>query len=90
MLTEAELFFIPFQIYLMRALLPHGSEAGRGFDLVTFSTACLAPKLLFDVNPVIGFGDELVERLFNAEHVPGRLRHERDLRCAMRAMSNLS
>ncbi len=64
-------------------------EAGRGFDLVTFSTACLAPKLLFDVNPVIGFGDELVERLFNAEHVPGRLRHERDF-VAMRAMSNLS
>lgn len=89
LLTEAELFFVPFEILLMRAFLPGGAGAGRGPELLTFSTACLAPKLLFDVKPVIGFGDELVEKFFNDEHVAGRVRHEHDLRKAMRVLSGL-
>ena len=86
-LDETELFFLPFEIFLLRAFTGGGGEVSRGVRVVTFSTACLSLALLFNLEPLVGFGPELVKGYFKEEHAPGRVRHERDLRLAIRRIS---
>ena len=86
-LDETELFFLPFEIFLPRAFNGGGGEVSRGVRVVTFSTACLSLALLFNLEPLVGFGPALVEEYFRGEHAPGRVRHERDLRLAIRRIA---
>ena len=86
-LDEPEQFFLPFEIFLLRAFTGGGGEVSRGVRVVTFSTACLSLALLFNLEPLVGFGPGLVEGYFKEEHAPGRVRHERDLRLAIRRIS---
>lgn len=86
-LDETDLFFLPFEIFLLRVLTGAGGEVARGVRVLTFSTACLSLALLFNLEPLVGFGPELVEEHFQAEHAPGRVRHEQDLRVAIRRIA---
>jgi hypothetical protein len=86
-LDEMGLFFLPFEIFLLRVFTGADGEVSRGVKVVTFSTACLSLALLFNLEPLVGFGPELVEEHFRGEHAPGRVRHERDLRLAIRRIA---
>lgn len=86
-LDEAEMFFLPFEIFLLRVFTGAGGEVSPGVKVVTFSTACLSLALLFDLEPLIGFGPELVNEYFYEDYAPGRVRHERDLRLAVRRIA---
>lgn len=87
LLDETDLFFLPFEIFLLRVFTGADGEVSRGIKVVTFSTACLSLALLFNLEPLVGFGPRLVEEHFQAEHVPGRVRHERDLQRAIRRIA---
>ena len=82
-LDDADLFFLPFEVFLLRVFAGPGGEVSRAVRVVTFSTACLSLALLFDLKPLIGFGRGLVEEYFYEAYVPGRVAHERDLRLAV-------
>lgn len=87
LLEEMDLFFLPFEIFLMRAFAGADGGVSQDLTIATFSTACLSLALLFDVQPVIGFGPDLVNEYFYETHAPGRDRHERDLRLAVQRIS---
>jgi hypothetical protein len=86
-LDETEQFFLPFEIFLLRVFTGAGGEVTPGVRVVTFSTACLSLALLFDLEPLVGFGPELVAEYFYENHAPGRVRHERDLLLAIQRIS---
>jgi len=83
LLTRPNLFFIPFEIFLLQTFRAETEKALRDLKIVTFSTACLSLVALFNLRPIIGFGSELVSEFFYEDYVQGRIRHERDLQLAV-------
>ena len=83
LLADPNLFFVPFEIFLLRAVLSESTRVPQDLKIVTFSTACLAPAVLFDVRPIVGFGADLVNKYFYEDHAAGRNRHELDLQQAV-------
>lgn len=86
LLTEPNLFSIPFEIFLLQ-LFPENEAALRRLRIITFSTACLTLEALFALGPVVGFGNDLVTRFFKPNFVTGRIQHEDDLRLALQRLS---
>jgi len=87
LLAEPKIFFVPFEMFLMRVFLGASSELPQDLKIVTFSTACLSPALLFNTKPVIGFGAELVSKYFHGDYASGRIKHERDLQLAIQRIA---
>jgi len=87
LLTDPNLFFMPFEVFLLQAFLGENDEAPRGLKIITFSTACLSLPVLFKLNPIIGFGSELVKTSFFENYITGRLRHEEDLHLAVQTLA---
>lgn len=87
LLDDPELFFLPFEIVLKRVWAGEDGRISSDVRIVTLSTACLSLALLYDLEPLVGFGDDLVTEYFFAPYIPGRLRHERDLRRAIQRIS---
>ena len=87
LLTDPNLFFIPFEVFLLQAFLGHNEEASRDLKIITFSTACLSLPVLFNLNPIIGFGSEIVKASFFENYITGRLRHEEDLHLAVQTLA---
>jgi hypothetical protein len=87
LLAEPKLFFIPFEMFLMRVFMGENGELPQHLKIVTFSTACLSPALLFRLKPVIGFGAELVRKYFHEDYASGRIKHERDLQLAIKRIT---
>ena len=71
----------------MRVFLGASSELPQDLKIVTFSTACLSPALLFNTKPVIGFGAELVSKYFHGDYASGRIKHESDLQLAIKRIA---
>ncbi len=76
-LTEPELFFLPFEVFFLAA------NIARDAKIFAVSSACLSFKLLFDVPTSIGFGDDLTTQRFDPPHAPARIEHERILNSAL-------
>ncbi|MBD1845960.1 hypothetical protein H6F89_21610 [Cyanobacteria bacterium FACHB-63] len=76
-LTEPNLFFLPFEVFFLKAL--------QNFEIrvFAFSSACLSLKLLFDVPSFVGFGTALTTCYFAPEFVTARLEHEQVLQNAI-------
>jgi hypothetical protein len=87
LLDETDLFFLPFEIFLMSAFTDINAEVTQCIKIVTFSTACLSFPFLFNLKPIVGFGSELVNEYFDERFAPGRDAHERDLRLAIQRIS---
>ena len=88
LLTEPNLFFVPFEIFLMQIFRGENEKALRDLKIVTFSTACLSLEVLFSLGPLVGFGSELVSNFFYEPYVSGRIRHESDLKRALQKLSS--
>ena len=76
-LTDPFAAYLPLETLLLE--LRAQSAAAPGVQLLTFSSACLAPKYVLDIQPHIGFGEELVNRHFGRPFVRPRVLHERQL-----------
>ena len=87
LLTDSNLFFVPFEVFLMQVFWNEGERALPDLKVVTFSTACLSLELLFNLKPIIGFGQKLVSEFFYKDYVRGRIKHERDLHLALRKLT---
>lgn len=90
LLTEPNLFFIPFEIFLLQIFHDENEAALRHLKIVTFSTACLSLEALFKPGPVIGFGPGLVSKFFYPDYVPGRIQHEEDLQVALQKLAQVA
>ena len=86
LLMDQNLFFTPFEVFLIQTFLGENEETPRELKIITFSTACLSLPILFDVRPIIGFGNEIVKREFFENYISGRLQHEHDLESAMKTL----
>lgn len=86
LLTDLNLFFIPFEVFLIQAFLGENETAPRNLKIITFSTACLSLPILFDIRPMIGFGNQIVRTSFFDDYISGRLQHEHDLESAMKTL----
>lgn len=83
LLTEQNLFFIPFEVFMIQVFLNNGIG---NLKIITFSTACLSLPILFDIDPIIGFGSEIVRKSFFEDYITGRIRHEHDLQVAVQSL----
>jgi hypothetical protein len=90
LLTDPNLFFLPFEIFLMQALQGDTAQPMPDLKIVTFSTACLSLGVLFDFEPYVGFGSELVKKSFYPQFVSGRINHEHDLHVALQTLANVA
>jgi hypothetical protein len=90
LLTDPNLFFIPFEIFLLQTFRGETEKALRDLKIVTFSTACLSLTAFFNLTPIIGFGSELVSEFFYKDYVQGRIRHERDLQLALKDLAEVT
>ena len=88
LLMDQNLFFTPFEVFLIQTFLGESETTPRNLKIITFSTACLSLPILFDVRPIIGFGNEIVKTSFFENYISGRLQHEHDLNSAMQTLSN--
>jgi hypothetical protein len=88
LLMDQNLFFTPFEVFLIQTFLGESDEAPRNLKIITFSTACLSLPILFDIRPVIGFGNEIVQTSFFENYISGRLQHEHDLNSAMKTLNH--
>lgn len=73
-LTEPNLFFLPFEILFLKAFSQHSQ-----IRVFAVSSAFLSLKLLFNVPSFIGFGVELTTRSFAPDFIAARLEHEQTL-----------
>lgn len=87
LLMDPNLFFIPFEVFLIQTFLGETEKTPRNLKIITFSTACLSLPILFNVGPVVGFGSEIVKRSFSKNQIGGRLRHEEDLELALQTLA---
>ena len=90
LLTDPNLFFVPFEIFLMQTVQRENEKTLRNLKIVTFSTACLSLEVFFNLVPMIGFGSELVSKYFNEAYVSGRLKHERDLQLGLQRLAQIT
>lgn len=90
LLTDPNLFFIPFEIFLLQTFRGETEKALRDLKIVTFSTACLSLTAFFNLRPIIGFGSELVSEFFYKDYVQGRIKHERDLQLALEDLAEVT
>jgi hypothetical protein len=88
LLMDLNLFFTPFEVFLIQIFLGESDEMPRNLKIITFSTACLSLPVLFDIRPIIGFGNEIVRTFFFENYISGRLQHEHDLRSAMQTLAD--
>jgi len=86
LLMDQNLFFTPFEVFLIQTFLGENEETPRELKIITFSTACLSLPILFDLRPLIGFGKEIVKTSFFENYISGRLQHEHDLESAMKTL----
>ncbi len=80
-ITEPNLFFLPFEIFFLQAFYRHCQTSN--LRIFAVSSACLSLKLLFDVPSFIGFGADLTNRYFDPEFIEARLEHEQTLHNAL-------
>ena len=86
LLMDQNLFFTPFEVFLIQTFLSESEKTPRNLKIITFSTACLSLPILFDIRPIIGFGNEIVKTSFFENYISGRLQHENDLNSAMQTL----
>ena len=91
-LSEPELFFLPFEVFFMKAfmsfdVLPQSEVCP--IQVFAVSSACLSLRLLFKVPSIIGFGKNITSKSFYKDYIEGRLEHERILTNAIGAMSQV-
>lgn len=78
LLNEDFLFYLPFEVLFMELFLSADAQSHRP-QIFTFSSASLTLEFLFDVECIVGFGKEIVNKYFYPEHIEGRIKHEADL-----------
>ena len=88
LLMDQNLFFTPFEVFLIQTFLGESDETARNLKIITFSTACLSLPILFNIQPLIGFGNEIVKTSFFENYISGRLQHEHDLNSAMKTLNH--
>ena len=89
-LSEPQLFFLPFEILFLKVFLHFHTRTSRNSQLIKIfavSSACLSFKLLFDIHPIIGFGADVTSNLFEQDFIDGRLNHERELTAAIKSIN---
>ncbi|NEO61909.1 MAG: hypothetical protein F6J98_16305, partial [Moorea sp. SIO4G2] len=82
-LSEPDLFFLPFEVFFAEAFLPLDSNPNNQPRVFAVSTACVSLKLLFNVPSIVGFGEQITSKLFYENYAAGRLEHEQELRAAI-------
>ena len=87
LLTDPNLFFMPFEVFLIQTFLGGSELRPLNLKIITFSTACLSLPILFGIRPIIGFGNDIVKTSFFENYISGRLQHEHDLNSAMQTLS---
>ncbi|HTL89373.1 MAG TPA: polysialyltransferase family glycosyltransferase [Leptolyngbya sp.] len=80
-LTDPNLFFLPFEIFFLKAF--HQNSKSSHVRVFAVSSAFISLKLLFNVSSFIGFGIEITTRYFAPEFVAARLEHEQTLQKAI-------
>jgi hypothetical protein len=75
LLTDSNLFFLPFEIFFLKAF----AQRKQNIRIFAVSSAFLSLQLLFDLPSFIGFGADLTTRSFYPDFVNARLEHEQTL-----------
>jgi hypothetical protein len=83
LLDAPELFFLPFEIFFLRAFLASQGQPITPIKVFAVSSACLSLKLLFNLPSSVGFGEKVTTKFFYDTYVEGRLAHERELKAAI-------
>lgn len=78
-LVEGDIFYIPFEVLLMRLFLDNGLKPTHDFKVISFSTACLSLASLFKISSLVGFGEDIVKRYF-ADKTRFRIAHELNIK----------
>lgn len=86
-LSEPQLFFLPFEILFAQAFLQSDTSVRDNIKVLTVSSACLSLKLLFNVPCLVGFGEEITPQFFYENYADGRLEHEQYLKVAIDNMN---
>ncbi|NEP22336.1 polysialyltransferase family glycosyltransferase [Moorena sp. SIO3I6] len=87
-LSEPHLLFLPFEILFAQVFIESDMSVRNNIKVLTFSSACLSLKLLFNVTCIVGFGDHITTNIFYEDYMLGRLKHEQYLRAAMKILEN--
>lgn len=85
-LSEPNLFFLPFEVFFLAAFLRPDLTLKNNLRVFAVSTACLSLKLLFKVPCIVGFGDKITPKLFYENYAVGRLEHELQLKTAVQKL----
>ncbi|MES1021711.1 polysialyltransferase family glycosyltransferase [Gloeocapsa sp. BRSZ] len=88
LLNEDFLFYLPFEVLFMELFLFDFTQSHRP-KIFTFSSASLTLEFLFDVECIVGFGKEVIEKYFYPEHMEGRIKHEADLQSTINEVRGL-
>ncbi|MBN8560856.1 MAG: hypothetical protein J0L70_10055 [Leptolyngbya sp. UWPOB_LEPTO1] len=75
LLTDSNLFFLPFEIFFLKAF----TQKKQNIRIFAVSSAFLSLQLLFDLPSFIGFGADLTTQSFYPDFVDARLEHEQTL-----------
>lgn len=79
-LSDPSLAFLPFEVFLMAALLDDEYTPRNPVEVYAVSSACLSLPYLFGLSVHLGLGEDIVTRMFDPAYVPRRLKHETELR----------
>ena len=92
-LSQPALFFLPFEVFFLKAFMTTGvgnTTASNSVQVFGVSSACLSLKLLFQVPSVVGFGEGITSKTFYHDYIQGRSKHERDLSKALQIIDSMS
>lgn len=90
LLTEDFLFYLPFELLFIEVFLNPDRPQTQSPKIFTFSSASLTLELILNVQCVVGFGSEIVNKFFYPDHASDRIKHEADLLSTIGEIRNLS
>ena len=82
-LDDEPLFCLPFELFLLGALLDEKGVRLGPLEIIAGSTAAISIHRLFGLKPRLAFGADLARKYFYPHYAEQRLRHEKDLALAL-------
>ncbi|MCU0550361.1 MAG: alpha-2,8-polysialyltransferase family protein [Leptolyngbya sp. Prado105] len=78
-LSDANLFFLPFEVFFLKAFSP----PYQNIRIFAVSSAFISLHLLFNISSTIGFGTKQTTKSFDPDFIEARLEHEQTLQTAL-------
>ncbi len=88
-LSEPTLFFLPFEVFFAEAFVQPDLTLTNRIKVFAVSSACLSLKLLYNLPAIVGFGEQITPQVFYKNYAAGRLKHELELKSAIKKIEAL-